>query len=138
MRKRIFSSFYGYGPQPNSNNPGAGSYRVLLTNQGLTWTDISNGLPAFAVNFIAYQNGTNDVLYAATDAGVYRYHRINPTQGIWECFNSGLPPVACRKIDINYCRKKLFVATYGRGAYSCDLSQTPVYHITNLLVNTIN
>ena len=137
--KRIFVSFYGYGPQPNSNNPGAGSYRVLLTeNQGLTWTDISNGLPAFAVNFIAYQNGTNDVLYAATDAGVYRYHRINPTQGIWECFNSGLPPVACRKIDINYCRKKLFVATYGRGAYSCDLPQTPVYHITNLLVNTIN
>ena len=42
------------------------------------------------------------------------------------------------KIDINYCRKKIYISTNGRGAYSCNLPQVPDLHITTSLVNMIN
>lgn len=137
--KRIFISFGGYGLVHQST---VAANRILKSEDGgLTWTDISNGLTPYSVNHFVYQNGTNDVMYAATDVGVWRYNKTLVTGGItgtWECFNQGLPPVVVRKVDLNYCRKKLFVATYGRGAYSCDLPQVPVFHMSTALVNTIN
>jgi photosystem II stability/assembly factor-like uncharacterized protein len=128
--KRIFISFSGYGYMHN------GKGKVLKSeNGGQTWTDISNGLPPYPVNHMVYQNGTNDIIYAATDVGVFKY---NKTSNIWECFNEGMAPAIATKVEINYCRKKLYVSTYGRGAYSCNLPQAPDYHITPALVNAIN
>lgn len=134
--KRIFVSLDGWG---DPYQTGAGQNRVIYSaDGGSTWTDISNGLTGHCVNHMVYQNGTNDVLYAATDAGVWRYNKSLGTNGTWECFNQGLPPVRITKIEINYCRKKLFISTFGRGIYSCDLPTTPVFHITPNLVNGIN
>jgi hypothetical protein len=102
---------------------------------GFTWADMSAGLPPVTVNDLVYQNGTDDVIYAATDFGVYRY---NKTAGQWECFNTNLPPVIVKKIEINYCSRKLFIATQGRGAFSCNLPTTPTYPITVARVQAAN
>lgn len=104
-------------------------------NGGINWGDASNGLTGLSVNHLTYQNGTDDVIFAATDAGVYRWDVASTT---WECFNLGLPNTGVRKVEINYCQNKLYASTYGRGVYSCPLPQVPDFHISSTLVNAIN
>ncbi len=95
---------------------------------GATWRPMSKGLPPFPVNYLCYQNGTNDVLYAATDGGIFRYNKQTDN---WDCFNNGLPATACTKVMIDYCRNRLLVSTYGRGMWEADLPATGDYHVTS-------
>jgi photosystem II stability/assembly factor-like uncharacterized protein len=88
------------------------------TNGGVSWTNFSHGLENFPVHQIKYEKGTNDRLYLATDVGVY-YRDQSMTQ--WECFNSGLPSVVVMDLEINYCTRKIYAATYGRGLWSANL-----------------
>lgn len=132
--KRIFVSVGGYWA--DGSDPLKGQKRVMYSGDGgLTWSDMSIGLTPFQVNYLAYQNGSSDVIYAATDAGVYRWNKA--TQ-IWECFNLGLPNTQVRKVEINYCQNKVYAAVYGRGVYSCELPTIPDFHISTALVNSIN
>lgn len=67
-----------------------GSKVVVTWDGGNHWYDMSNGLPDFPVNRIVYRNGTNEELYAATDAGVYQWQQAipgNDTLGTWVCYN---------------------------------------------------
>jgi hypothetical protein len=118
------------------NGISGGGARVIFSNNGGgSWTDISNGLTGLSVNHMVYQNGSDDIIYAATDAGVYRWNK--GTQ-IWDCFNLNLPNTGVRKVEINYCQNKLYASSYGRGLYSCLLPQIPDFHISSSLVNGIN
>jgi photosystem II stability/assembly factor-like uncharacterized protein len=95
------------------------AHRVMFSNDGgNTWNDINNGLPDVAINYLTYHNGSDDVIYAATDYGVFVWNKGTST---WDCFNNGLPPTLVTKVEINYCQNKLFASTYGRGSYSCPL-----------------
>jgi len=88
------------------------------TDGGATWlNDDSNGkLVNLPVNGIAYQDGTNDRLYIATDAGVY-----TKSQGSdWAKFGD-LPNVRVVEIKINYCSGTLKAATFGRGVFETAL-----------------
>lgn len=98
------------------------------TDGGDHWVDISKGLSPFSVSHLCYQNGSGGVVYAATDAGVFRF---DPIRRIWECFNRDLPPASCTKVMVDYCRNRLLVSTYGRGMWEADLPATPDYHITS-------
>lgn len=98
---------------------GTGQYRVIhSTNRGLTWSDYSQGLPKFPVNSIIYQNGTNNLLYIGTDAGVF-YRSTTDAQ--WQCFNHGLPKVIVTDLKILPCENVLRIATYGRGIWESPL-----------------
>ncbi len=100
---------------------------------GQNWVDISSGLPALAVNKILYRKGGNDMLYVATDVGVFKcdfsqYNpgATNPTTKVnrsvrWTCFNNGLPPVVATDMEFNYCAGKLRIATFGRGVWETPL-----------------
>ncbi len=111
-----------------------GQSRVLHSPDcGVTWYDATNNLPPFPVNCIAYQNGSNDVLYIGTDVGVFQFSTANTTPGVgtWNCFNQGLPVVAVMTLDLNYCKSKIRAATYGRGIYVSDMPVT-----TDFVINT--
>ncbi|MCX6139630.1 MAG: PKD domain-containing protein [Candidatus Kapabacteria bacterium] len=54
---------------------------------GRTWTDVSTGLPSFAIKTLISRRGAQDELYAGTSLGVYKWERI----GGWQSFGSGLP-----------------------------------------------
>ncbi|MBA3830176.1 MAG: T9SS type A sorting domain-containing protein [Taibaiella sp.] len=96
--------------------------RVLYSNDfGHTWQDVSTGLSPLSVNKIVYQKGSDDVLFAATDIGVYRW---NKSTQAWECFNSGLPGCIVTDLDFNYCAGKLRIATFGRGIWETPLNNT--------------
>ncbi len=97
---------------------------------GHTWYNVSHGLPNFPVNKILCQKGSNRILYAATDIGVYRcdfstFDKNNESgYGImWECFHEGLPDCQVTDMEFNYKSGKLRIATFGRGVWETDIPE---------------
>jgi photosystem II stability/assembly factor-like uncharacterized protein len=112
------------------------NYRVIRSDDGgVTWTDMSYGLSAAPVNYLTYLNGTDDVIFAATDLGVYVYNKNGGAGALWYCFNSGLPIVEARKVEVDYCRNKVYLSTYGRGIYSSPIPAFADFHLTTAKVN---
>lgn len=94
---------------------------------GQTWTDLSinNGLPPFSVNTITRQNGSDDILYAGTDVGVFYCEGCDdPQTAQWNCYNNELPPCIVTDLKINYCQNKLYASTFGRAIWNVDLIKT--------------
>ena len=87
---------------------------------GLSWINLSAGLPNIPVNCIVYHNGTvnGDAIYIGTDVGVY--YRDNSLSS-WIDFTSGLPNCAISDLEIFYPNNKLRCATFGRGTWESDL-----------------
>lgn len=84
---------------------------------GVTWTNISTGLPNIPVNCILYHNGSADGIYVGTDVGVY--YR-DDALGTWIPFMNGLPNVIVRELEIHTSTNQLVAATYGRGFWKSD------------------
>lgn len=97
----------------------AGRFRVLVSsNAGAMWTDYSKGLPPFPVNDLIYHKGSNDLMFAATDVGVY--YR-DASMDSWLCFQMGMPTCIVTNLEINNCTQELYAGTFGRGIWKTDL-----------------
>jgi len=74
---------------PHTIYLGTAHHAVLVsTNDGNTWTTISNGFPAgAAINGLTFDSD-NHQLWAATTQGIYRFDSRGTT---WLALNSGLP-----------------------------------------------
>lgn len=130
---RVWASCAGYWQGVPTSQ---GLNRVVFSNDGgTTWNDCSTGLPPFPVNCLVYRNGTDDEIYAGTDAGVYRWNKPLQT---WECFNNGLPAAIITKLEINNCKGKLMASTFGRGLWEAPLPQASDYHVTASQVWDLN
>ena len=82
----------------------------------------SDGLPDFtysAIKKIVYVRGSNDALFAGTKEGLYYRDNDNYPDG-WVRVCS-MPNTPIYDLEIDYCRRKLIVATYGRGIWEADL-----------------
>ncbi|MCB0835397.1 MAG: hypothetical protein KDD99_01955 [Bacteroidetes bacterium] len=99
---------------------------VFSEDGGITWSSLPDLPHKVPVNDLEYQWGTNDVLYAATDVGVYRY---DPDNG-WQCFNDSLPATIITDLEINYCDGTIHAGTYGRGIWRSPLWSIPPDTIT--------
>ncbi len=94
-------------------------FRVLhSTNGGQTFYDYSEGLSALPLIALEYQVGSNNRLFAGTDAGVY-YRE--PSMDQWECFSEGMPIACVTDLDYDPCSNYLYASTTGRAIY-----KTPV------------
>lgn len=104
----------------------SGSNQVYFTaNGGTTWTNISAGLPASPANTIVTQVGLTDVAYCGTDIGVYYRNPVISTN--WQLFNSGLPVVPVRDLEIQYNTGKIRAGTFGRSIWESPLDElTPL------------
>ncbi len=123
---RIFIGFSGMG---SYNNLCTESVRVIESRDGgKTWTNISLGLPVFAIQDLQFYEGSYESLFAATDQGVY-FRR--GTGYKWQRFGQQLPKCLIGELNINYCRGKLIAATYGRGLWEVDL---PIIQDKNPLI----
>jgi PKD repeat protein len=85
---------------------------------GVSWINLSIGLPNLPVNCVVNQAGTNDGIYVGTDAGVY--YRDNTTPG-WMPYSNGLPTTVIDELEIQYGSNKLRAATYGRGLWESSI-----------------
>jgi len=94
---------------------------VLRTDDyGQTWEDISSDLPEIPINDIIISPANNQVLFVATDMGVYHSYDGGNT---WNMLGDNLPNVVVNDIDYHQPTNKLIAATYGRSIYSYDLEQ---------------
>jgi len=116
---KVWAAFDGIGDVNSLCN---GVERVnITTDGGQTWTDYSNGLPYLPINDIEYYEGTNDGLFAATDIGMYYTDAdLYPIHG-WIKISDGLPTSFITDIDVNLCRGKIRIGTFGRGIWEADL-----------------
>jgi hypothetical protein len=70
---------------------------------------------------LEYQKGSNNRLFAGTDAGVY-YRDAGMSQ--WECFNDGLPICIITDLDYDPCNKVLYASSQGRAIFKTDVPFT--------------
>lgn len=121
---------------------------------GITFTDISSGLPNIGKNIIVHQSRhSQNPLFLGTSLGVYY---LDDTMVNWEPFDMNLPNVSVEDLEINTEDAKLIAATYGRGVWqtaipveipendlkfvaiqnpgleiNCDGSVTPIVEVKN-------
>ena len=94
---------------------GTGGQALKSTNGGSTFTSFSQNLPSLAKNVIRHQGRHSlNPLYLGTSLGVY-YRDDSMTQ--WEPFDTNLPNVSVRDLEINLEDNILVAATYGRGIW---------------------
>jgi len=99
-----------------------GVYKSL--DKGLTWTNITGGLPNIHISTIAYYKNAIEGLYVGTDAGVF-YKDASMTD--WIPFNDGLPvSVRITELDIYYnedtvANDAIRASSYGRGLWGSDM-----------------
>lgn len=94
---------------------------------GNTWQDKSVGLPWLPINKLLYIRGSDDIVFAATDAGVFMW---NKQQDKWECFNNNLPTCIVSDIDYNYCGGTLRLSTWGKGIWETFIYKLSPYNST--------
>ena len=66
-----------------------------------------------------HQRSGNNTLYLGTGLGVYTFNDDISIE--WERFDTNLPNVAIRDLEINEEDSKLYAATYGRGVFVTDI-----------------
>lgn len=86
---------------------------------GSSWKNLSLNLPNIPANCIVPEISKANGLYVGTDLGVFYK---DDKKDIWIPYNSNLPNVIVRDLEINYQDRKLKAGTYGRGVW-----QSPLY-----------
>ncbi|MHC5110034.1 MAG: WD40/YVTN/BNR-like repeat-containing protein [Planctomycetota bacterium] len=87
---------------------------VRSVNGGVTFNSESNGLPSTMVYDITYAGNTGDI-YAATEAGAYRWNRMT---GAWENIMSNQAPLTTYwSVESVENGKTIRFGTYGRGIW---------------------
>ena len=89
---------------------------------GENWEDISANLPETPVNDIIINWPDNQILFVATDVGVFATYDGG---GEWSPLGEGIPNVVVNDLVLHKPTNKLVAATYGRSMYSYDLEQDP-------------
>lgn len=94
--------------------------KVFKSNDGgKTWSNITGTLPNIVVNKILLkQNQNHEILFLATELGVY--YKVN--ENSWQKLGEGFPNVDVKDIEIHYTADKLVAATFGRGLWQVGLS----------------
>ncbi|CAM1344712.1 T9SS type A sorting domain-containing protein [Tenacibaculum amylolyticum] len=137
--------FYGYinsiAVNPFDENHiavGTSNSRVhVSTDGGITWTNISEGLPKMPVKAIVFDKSANKGMYVAVTGAVYFK---NKTTNDWVLFNTNLPNVRIDDMDIFYgkgsSQSRIRIGTFGRGVWESNLYDTTTNGAT-LTCNTI-
>lgn len=101
------------------------TYVFMSENSGATWKNISNNIPASAVNVIKEDTVNEEILYVGTDNGLY----VSFNNGTsWSPFSHGLPNVAVHDLVIQEKVQDLVVGTHGRSIYKTNITQLQQYH----------
>jgi hypothetical protein len=88
------------------------------TDGGASWHNVSQNLPNGPVEMIEY-DAAHDVLYAATDVGVFDH---KDGDSAWYKISVGLPNVPVLDVKLAGDGKSLLAATFGRSVWKLPLS----------------
>lgn len=90
------------------------------TNKGATWEDISGNLPESPINDLIVDPEDHNVIYIASDVGVYVTFDLGQS---WEMMGWNLPNVPVNDLKLHNPTRSLIAATFGRSMYTYDLYQ---------------
>jgi len=113
-----------------SASSGYGDRVMRSTNGGSTWTSISAGLNGVGINCITYSPNSNDGIYIGTETSIF--YRDSTMQA-WEAFDTNLPKVSVRELEIVESTSHIRAATYGRGIWESPLNIPSNIHSDSLL-----
>ncbi|MCA6362061.1 MAG: T9SS type A sorting domain-containing protein [Bacteroidetes bacterium] len=89
------------------------------TNNGQTWTDISGDLPQFGINDLVIMQGNENVLFVATDAGVY----FTTNGGVnWTRVGNNMPVIPVYSLGLNNTGTKLVAGTFARSIQTISIT----------------
>ena len=101
------------------------AYLYRTEDLGATWSDLSAGLPAEAINVVREDPVNEDVLYVGTDRGVY----VSLDRGVsWQSLPGDLPPVPVHDLVVHPRERELVVGTHGRSVWILDA--LPIQELT--------
>lgn len=90
------------------------------TDGGSTWLSIAGNLPPIAIyDVVIHQDYIDQVLFIATDAGVYETIDGGVT---WQRSGDNMPFIPVMDLEIDYTNQKLVAATFGRSMQSLDIN----------------
>ncbi|RMA57762.1 T9SS type A sorting domain-containing protein [Ulvibacter antarcticus] len=108
----VYASASGYS---------AGNKVYKSVDGGVTWTNISTGLPNIIIKkVVANRTSTDETLYLGTELGPY--FRTNIAD--WLKMGTGLPNVRVDDLEINYTDNILYIGTFGRGMWGISIANT--------------
>jgi photosystem II stability/assembly factor-like uncharacterized protein len=131
-KNRLFACYGGY----NVTGTPTSRHVWYSTDQGRTWSDISQNLPNVPVHSLVIDPNSSSTQYVGTETGVYQTTN-NGTA--WSPFNSGMPfYVPTDELVIQNGTKALFAFTHGRGVFSTAPSSnvSPGWTVQNSGINT--
>jgi len=131
-KNRIFACYGGY----NVTGTLTSRHVWYSTDQGTTWSDISQNLPNVPVHSLIIDPNSSASVYVGTETGVYTSTDLGTT---WSSFNSGMPLyVPTDELVVQNDTKALFAFTHGRGVFSTAPSSnsSPGWTIQNSGINT--
>ncbi len=118
-RQRAYASLSGYRDDDTA------AYVNATEDLGKSWSSISAGLPAEAVNVVREDPVNPDVLYVGTDRGAY----VSLDRGAgWQALPAGLPNVPVHDLVIHPRDRELVAGTHGRSIYVLDA--LPIQELT--------
>lgn len=94
------------------------SHVYKTIDDGQHWTDIGSNLPDVPVNCVVPDPAYQEILYLATDVGVY--YTINGGTS-WQPAGTGMPVVTCVDLKLHQPTRTLVAGTYGRSVYKLNL-----------------
>jgi hypothetical protein len=110
---RLFVTHTGY--KENDNTP----LIHRSDDRGASWTSIAGDLPPIAINDMEAYPGNEDILFVATDGGVY----FSLDGGAdWERLGAGMPIVTVADISMDFPNGKLIAGTHARSMMSIELA----------------
>lgn len=90
----------------------------ITTNGGTSWTNITHNLGSMPIRSVVIDHSDASNIYVGAEIGVY----TKPMSGnSWTLYNSGLPNMAVRELEISYGSNTLRAATWGRGLWEYNL-----------------
>lgn len=131
-KNRLFACYGGY----NVSGTLTSRHVWYSTDQGTTWTDISQNLPNVPVHSLVIDPNTSSTLYVGTETGVYKTTDNGTT---WASFNSGMPfYIPTDELVVQNDTKALFAFTHGRGVFSTAPSSniSPGWTVQNSGIST--
>ncbi|MBI2677228.1 MAG: hypothetical protein HYX28_00440 [Candidatus Koribacter versatilis] len=108
---------------------GAGKKIWKTTDAGVNWADVSITLPNVPVNALILDPLDHNILYAATDVGVF----LSPNQGAaWSSYNEGLPLTPIQQLAAQTAAgaNQLLAGTHAAGVWATALHKNSDYAIT--------
>lgn len=117
-----------YGRYQNDGNK-----VIMTTNGGVSWQNITHNLGNMPISSVVIDHSSAANIYVGAEIGVYT-KPMNATS--WSLYNTGLPNMDARELEINYGTNTIRTATWGRGLWETSLVGRETYpSITNTWIS---